>query len=603
MLTGLKRDLAPLGFDILLANRDQLMLSVERVRVDVKEFEDLAASTAAGALEMAARHYRGSLLDGVFAKDDVFEQWARDQRDRLLERAIAIHERLIDAGAPDKRVVHARNLLRLDPSRESSHRSLMKALSEAGERDLALRQYEICRDTLARELKTRPSAEMERLRTAIASGTDPKPSAAPAPDVLGSASTSSAEGPGHGAAAEGIPSLAVLPFSNLSGDREQDYFADGLTNDVINALCRFRNLHVIARGSSFRYRGGDIDMRQVGQELGVRYVLEGSVRKSEHRVRITAQLIEVATGAQVWASRYDRDLEDMLIVQDETARAIVSTFGKAVETAEWSRASRMSPGGLRAHDLLHRAANLWIRPRREQMAVAREQLMQAIELDPTNADAHATLANLHYIEWEVWWAKDRPATLRAAYDLATRAVRLDERNSHCRWVLAMIQMARGEYEQARLHLEKAIDFNPNDARARVIYGWYLASAGQHDRAIAEMELARRYDPLEEEWVPWVRGTALFAAQRYDEAVQAFSEVNDPFNEVRGYLAASLAQAGRIEEARSMLQKFLEIARHDMAVYPGDRMQDWMEFWHGASQYRKNDLDRLREGLIKAGMPE
>ena len=165
----------------------------------------------------------------------------------------------------------------------------------------------------------------------------------------------------------------------------------------------------------------------------------------------------------------------------------------------------------------------------------------------------------------------------------------------------MVQMARGEFEQARLHLEKAIDLNPNDARARVTYGWYLTSAGQPERAIEEIEMARRYDPLEEDWMPWIRGTALFAAQRYDEAVAAFNEMNDPFNEVRGWLAASLAQAGRIEEAQDMLRTFLEVARHDMVVYPGDRLQDWVEFWRGASQYQKGDFDRLCEGLIKAGM--
>jgi len=130
---------------------------------------------------------------------------------------------------------------------------------------------------------------------------------------------------------------------------------------------------VIARSSSFRYRGTDVDVRQVGRELGVQYVLEGSVRKAERRIRVTAQLIEAATGAQVWASRYDRDLEDLLIVQDETARAIVSTFGRIAEVAEWGRAARLSPEGLQAHDLLHRASGLWRHPRREEMATAREQ--------------------------------------------------------------------------------------------------------------------------------------------------------------------------------------------------------------------------------------
>jgi TolB-like protein/DNA-binding SARP family transcriptional activator len=603
-LTGLRHDLAPIGFDILVAERDQLTLKAERIRVDVAEFENLAGSTNVDELEIAVRHYRGSLLDGIFAHDDVFEQWARQQRSRLLERAIVAYERLVEAAASDKKIAYARALLGLDTSRESSHRALMRVLSAAGERDLALRQYEICRDVLAREFNTRPSAGTEQLRTAIAGApadAGPSTPAAPAAQVRAPVGAA-AEGPGRPAVPEGVPSLAVLPFSNLSGDREQDYFADGLTNDVINALCRFRNIHVIARSSSFRYRGGDVDVRQVGRELGVRYVLEGSVRKSERRIRVTAQLIEAATGTQIWGTRYDRDLEDILIVQDETARAIVSTFGKVVETAEWGRAERMSPEGLRAHDLLLRASALWMHPRREEMAVIRQQLRQVIELDPANAEALAKLATLHCYEWEFWWVKDRAGALRAACDLATRAVHLDDRNSHCRWVLGMAQIARGEYEQARTNLEKAIDLNPNDARARVLYGWYLTCVGQYDRAIEEIEQARRFDPLEEDWMPWIRGMAHYGAQRYDQAAAAFSEINDPFNEIRGWLAASMAQAGRIEEARAMLASFLEIARHDMAVYPGDRMDDWMEFWCGATQYRNpSDIDRLRVGLIKAGM--
>jgi TolB-like protein len=599
VLTGLRRDLAPIGFEILVADRDHLKLKTDRVRVDVKEFEDLAGSAKADELETAVRYYRGSLLDGIFALDDEFEQWASQQRSRLLECVVSAYERLLAATTAEKRIGHARTLLGLDPSRESSHRALMRALSDAGERDLALRQYEACRDMLAREFETRPSTEMERLRSTIASGTGSSALAAPTAQRPHANST---DVPNRSAAPEGTPSLAVLPFANLSGDREQDYFADGLTNDIINALCRFRNLHIIARSSSFRYRGGDVDVRQVGRELGVQYVLEGSVRRSDRRIRVTAQLIEAATGAQVWASRYDRDVEDLLLVQDETARAIVSTFGKVVETAEWERASRLSPDGLRAHELLFRASNLWTRPRREQMTMAHDQLLQAVALDPTNVEVHVKLANLHYLEWEFWWVKDRPGTLRAAYDIATKAVRLDERSSHCRWVLAIVQMARGEFEQARLNLEKAIDLNPNDARARVIYGWYLTAVGQPDRAIEEIELARRYDPLEENWMPWLRGIACYTAERYEEAVAAFSAVNDPFNEITGWLAASLAQAGRIEEAQDTLQKFLEVARNDMVDCPDGRMQNWIEFWHGATQYRHaSDFERVREGLIKAGM--
>jgi adenylate cyclase len=260
------------------------------------------------------------------------------------------------------------------------------------------------------------------------------------------------------------PSIAVLPFSNMSDDPEQEYFSDGITEDIITELSRFRSLFVIARNTSFTFKGAAVDVTEVGKKLGVSYVVEGSVRKVGNRVRITAQLIEATTGNHLWAERYDRELEDIFAVQDEVAQTISSTVGGRVESAGRKRAERLSGESLLAYDHVLRGIAAWLRNTKEDNRNARKHLEKAIDLDPLNPQAHRWFSEVLTSDWMAHWVEDRTVTLMTAYESAKTAIALDDSFSEAMATLGSIQVCRREYDDAQRNLERAIQLNPNDTQ-------------------------------------------------------------------------------------------------------------------------------------------
>ena len=400
------------------------------------------------------------------------------------------------------------------------------------------------------------------------------------------------------------PSIAVLPFTNMSGDSGQEYFSDGITEDIITELSRFRSLFVIARNSSFTFKGKAMKVQDIARELGVAYVVEGSVRRSGERVRISAQLIDADTGNHLWAERYDRDMRDIFALQDEVAQSVASTVSGRVEAAGRERAVRLSPVALKAYDLVLKAKGLMPHYTRTDNEQALACAQRAVELDPGSATAYAQLAWCHFYSYMACWVTDRDAALLKAYKLAQRAVELDETDSFVHAILGIMKLFRREFDEARSEAKRAIDLNPSDWVARRYYGMLLAATGDPEAGIEQLELGRRLNPFDTRWVPWDLGIIYFTAHRYDEAIAALRQVRDPINEVRGWLAASYAQAGRLEEARATLEEFLRVAKTDMAVFPGRRLKDWEAYWHGAFEYQdQKDFDHLFDALRKAGMPE
>ncbi len=401
------------------------------------------------------------------------------------------------------------------------------------------------------------------------------------------------------------PSIAVLPFDNMSGDPEQEYFSDGITEDIITELSRFRSLFVIARNSSFTFKGEEVNATEVGQKLGVAYVVEGGVRKAGNRVRITAQLIEAATGNHVWAERYDRNLEDIFAVQDEVVQTISSTIGGRVESDGRKRVARMSGEGLLAYDHVLRGIAAWLKNTKEDNRNARKHLEQAIELDPLNPQAHRWLSEVLISDWMAHWVEDRVATLMTAYEIAKTAVTLDESFSEALATLGSIQVCRREYGDAQHNLERAVQLNPNDTQALGLYGYFLVAVGRVDEALTQLKLSTRINPFQAEWVDWVKGMAYFTARRYDDAIGILRTIKDPVNEVRGWLAASYAGAGRYDEARATLAVFLRIAEDDMVEFPGRVPGAWKSYWRGiAVQYQNEaDFEHLYDALTKSGLED
>jgi len=274
------------------------------------------------------------------------------------------------------------------------------------------------------------------------------------------------------------PSIAVLPFEDLSADKDQEYFADGIAEDIITALSRNRGVFVIARNSSFTYKGAAVDVKRVGQELGVRYVLEGSVRKAGSRVRITAQLIDAATGNHVWAERYDRELEDIFAVQDEITQNIVATIGPELASAEMQRARRKDPSSLDAWDCTIRAMWHFARATHGDMEEARRFALRAIEMDPGTAPAFGILAFTHLRGVVNGWSKTPSQSIQEAYEAARKAVALDGRDANAHWALGTANLFRRRFEDAFSSYETAIDLDPNNAAAHGGLGSALAYAGR-----------------------------------------------------------------------------------------------------------------------------
>jgi adenylate cyclase len=389
------------------------------------------------------------------------------------------------------------------------------------------------------------------------------------------------------------PSIAVLPFENLGGDKEQDYFADGISEDLITELARFQELNVVARNSSFTYKGRATKVQDVGRELGVRYVLEGSVRKAGNRVRITAQLIDAPTGHHLWAERFDRDVEDLFAVQDEVTQSIVATLAPTLEDTERKRMRNVErTDNLQAYDLALRARELWFRFEQEDNREARRLYERAIELDPDFVRAHAGLAWTYLIDEQEGWSDAAGEALQRAQDAARKAVQINPA-SHSAWLIqGWVQRARGELARAAESIERALKLNPNDADSYVFLANVRVSLGQADDAIELCERSFAITSRSQPWHSASYGAALYAAHRYEDAIDALTS-HEGLPMVQRILAMAYAQLGHEADARRAADAFL-------VRYPDFSIESYL-----AQQTFKRDEDRAHyaEGMKKAGLPE
>jgi adenylate cyclase len=385
------------------------------------------------------------------------------------------------------------------------------------------------------------------------------------------------------------PSIVVLPFSNMSADAEQAYFVDGLTEDLITDLSKVPELFVIARNSSFSYKGKSIDARQIARELGVKYVLEGSVRRVTNRVRINAQLIDAAVGGQIWADRYDRDLSDIFAAVDEVIGKIVEALVGKLTAA--SLKERYRPANLEAYDLCLRGRAEWAHSA-EAGVDAIPLFERAIALDPNYAEAYRWLAISQIYAWSHFGRPMDPLR-QLSMASAKRAVELDPNDSGAHWVLAYALLFERRWDESATEFEIALRLNPNDADVWAEFADLKTFEGRGVEAIACAEKAFRLNPHPPSFYFWILGFAQFAAGLYEAAVKTLKNKATYRTESRRVLAASLAQLGKLEEAR-------EEAKLYLAQNPKFRISHWLE----THPYRDLGMrDRLLEGLRKAGLPE
>jgi len=390
------------------------------------------------------------------------------------------------------------------------------------------------------------------------------------------------------------PSIAVLPFTNMSGDPEQEYFADGISEDIITALSKLHWFFVIARNSSFTYKGKAVDVKRVARELGVRYVLEGSVRKGGNRVRITAQLIDAATGNHIWADRYDGELTDIFALQDEITIKVVAAIEPSLLEAEGIRSQHRSPEDLDAWDMVMQANSLFWRLTKHDSEAAITRLRQAIERHPDYAPAHSMLAFMLLVSRQVGWISMEPEVNEPAA-IAAHAVELDDRDPWAHLALGWVAFTRRRTEEAVDEFQRALDLNPNFAAAHGYLGFALVLDGRSDQAIDHVEQAIRKSPHDPQNALFnvALGAAHYLAGRYNEAIVCGRKaMQQRFGLTNGHriFIASLAQAGRVEEARAALAKLQELQ-------PGNSIA-WIE---RNIPYTPEPMVKFLEGMRKAGL--
>ncbi len=389
-----------------------------------------------------------------------------------------------------------------------------------------------------------------------------------------------------------IPSIAVLPFANLSGDAEQEFFADGITEDILTELSRFRDLFVISRTSAFTYKGKNLTVQEVARELGVQYVVEGSVRKAGNRVRITAQLIDAETDRHIWAERYDRDLEDIFAIQDEITQTISATLPGRVEASRRERAQNKPTDSMAAYELVLGGKLLHHRSNRDRNPEALEMVDRAIAIDPKYAHAHAWKACILGQAWSYGWMEDADATFEEINRELQIALTLDENDSDVHRILAAVHLTRHEFDKAAFHQDRALALNPNDDLIVVQKGEILTWMCEPEDGISWIEKAIRLNPYHPERFWGHLGRAYFGARRYPEAISAFQKIAAPDLGPHAFLAAANARGGDEAAAKRHASEVLALAPEFSAAS------------HVETLHYANDADRahLRDALIEAGLP-
>jgi adenylate cyclase len=388
------------------------------------------------------------------------------------------------------------------------------------------------------------------------------------------------------------PSVAVLPFANISGDPDQEFFADGLTEDIITELSRFRDLLVISRNSSFVFKGKAVNVQEVARALDVEFVLEGSVRKAGERVRVTGQLIDAQTDRHIWAERYDRRLEDIFDIQDEVTRAIVAILPGRVEAAAHDRAKRKHTDNMAAYELVLAAKVLHHRSTHDDNAQAQEMLARAVALDPGYAHAHAWTACVLGQSWVHSWGSDRDAILgRVNRELAT-ALSLDDNDADVHRIMAGLALIRGDHDRALYHQERGLALNPNYDLLVVQQGELLTWLGRPEEGAEWILKAMRLNPYHPERFWSHLGRAHFVARRYAEAAAAFGRVAHPDVAQRSFLASILHALGDHEAASA----------HRVAVLAGDPSFTVTGYLAKLHYKQPSDREHHRGALLQAGFP-
>ena len=586
-----------LGQGALVSEGDSISLTHGWIDCDVFRFEALIQEGTRASLAAAVGLYKSPLVSDVALTEEVWIEWLGVERQRLenlaLDAMVKLGDLELQAGHHEQALKAANRAIDASSLREDAHRLVMRTLAAGGRRADALKHYDDLAALLKRELAVEPDPStrslVAELRTSVQSTSDTKIATVPTLEMNAVLPP-----------LPDRPSIAVLPFANMSGDPEQEYFADGMVDDMLMALSRVRCLFVIARQSSFTYKVRAADVQQIGRELGVRYVVEGSVRKSGNRVRIVAQLIETESGGHIWADRYEGGLEDIFALQDAITEQIVSAVEKNVQVAEIKRTRAKPTDSLTAYDLYLRALPAYFGQTEADYKRAGLLLGNALERDPEYSEAMGVLTDSVAVRTLLGWYESWSGGVDEACRLAGRAVAVAPDNSTCLASAAFTYgVLAGRFDEAFELANRAVMLHPNSVLVRYRAAAVYAVCGESDKAIAQCESASRMNPLASKKAATATystlSCALYFAGRYEECLHAGrrAQALAPQDNVsRKYVAMSLAQLGRTREAQSEIAELLK--RQTDASIALFKQQGFRHKW----------MRELHvEGLRKAGLRE
>jgi TolB-like protein/DNA-binding SARP family transcriptional activator len=593
-LAAVRRALSDAGGGVIRIEGDleEVRLVADQEHVDVWLFDKLLQAKDPVARAAAAGLYHGDLLAGI-ASPDSLEQWLAPHRRAYRAKALALVEDLSLAGAePDCRAL-ADRLLSTDPAAEEAHRALIRLCLKQGRINAALRQFELCKAALKRELGVEPETQTSALVSALRAPRDAVGDLTPLPP--GPEAPAAATPPARD---REQPSVVVLPFDNLSSEADE-YFVDGVVEEITAALSRVREFFVIARQSAFTYKGRFADVREVGRELGVNYVVEGTVRRGGDRLRISVQLVDAETRRQLWSERYEGATTDIFEFQDQIAGQVAGAIYPAVRNAEIEAAKRKPPASLGAYDLVMRAyPKLWghnAEANDEAIAI----LDRAVAIDPAYGRAHALLAWCHALKATYVWSPvpdEELALARRAVE--TAAGTIDDDPTALTAAGAATSLC-GDQERAAAFMERALTLDPNNAWAWTRFGWVAIYRGEPQRATERFERALRLSPMDPFAFNMRSGvaTALASAGRLEEATAIIRDVINKHPDVTWVyrqLAAWSGMNGDLETARWAAGKL-------MSAHPNFTLERFV-----AVPVFRNIPDygeKMAAALRQAGVPE
>lgn len=545
-LAMLRKDIGDLADIIILNESETVTLWLPALAIDALELLDSKRTHDLLTLRRVAHALPHEFLSDCAISEEAFDEWLTLERGRLRTSAIDLLERLCGMESGSLRVDAARRLLGLDQLRESSHRILMRAYVAQGDDALALKQFDECRAILRRELQVEPSQDTLALRQQIISA-----KATPSASVGTVAPAPRSE--------PRLPqrlSIAVLPFKNMQAGEDQQLFSDGISEELITNLSRFRQLFVIARASSFHYRDTSLSPGEIGRKLEVKFLLYGTIKRFGNRIRITAELVDSETETTVWSERYDRSVEDVFELVDELSSTIVASTVGRIEQQLLRQVKRKQTESLAAYELYLKGKVLMHSPEREDKLAARKMFEDAIALDAEFSHALTQLAYTYL--YEFFW-DDSGAALERAAEIAAEAMQIDEQDAWSHMVLGLAHLYRRRFDLALKHCERAVQLNPSDPGLAAKLGLVLTDLGRAKEAIPIIERAMRLNPLNADTYSDYLGLALMGAKRFRDAAVAFESVPESSFYLHAWLAICRVQLGELDAARMHGIKIAEMS--------------------------------------------